>query len=114
MATTQSVLEHHLQCFGTGDLDGIMSDFSSDAALLLPDGALRGDSIHEFFKAAFSEFAKPGTTMEMKQSLVHGDCAFIVWTAETPDNHYETAADTFVVRDGKIVAQTFAAKITPK
>ena len=26
----------------------------------------------------------------------------------------EFATDTFVVRDGKIVVQTFAAKITPK
>jgi len=114
VATTQSVLEHHLQCFTAGDLDGIMSDFSSDAALLLPDGALRGDAIRDFFKWAFAEFSKPGTTMEMKQTLVHGDCAFIVWSAETPDNRYEVANDTFIVRDGKIVAQTFAAKITPK
>ena len=114
MTTTQSVLDHHLQCFGSGDLDGIMSDFSSDAALLLPDGALRGDNIRDFFTAAFAEFSKPGTTMEMKQLLVHGDCAFIVWTAETPDNRYESANDTFVVRDGKIVVQTFAAKVTPK
>ena len=114
MATTQSVLDHHLQCFATGDLDGIMSDYSSDAALLLPEGALRGDGIREFFKAGFAELSKPGTTMEMKQSLVHNECAFIVWSAETPDNHYEIASDTFVVRDGKIVAQTFLAKITPK
>jgi ketosteroid isomerase-like protein len=108
------VLDHHLQCFGSGDLDGIMSDYSSDAALLLADGALHGPDIAEFFKAAFSEFAKPGTTMEMKQVLVHGDCAFLVWNADTPDNRYESATDTFLVRDGKILVQTFAAKITPK
>jgi ketosteroid isomerase-like protein len=114
VATTQSVLDHHLQCFGTGDVDGIMQDYSPDAALLLPDGALRGDAIRDFFKASLAEFAKPGTTMEMKQCLVHGDCAFIVWNAETPDNRYEAASDTFLVRDGKILVQTFAAKISPK
>jgi hypothetical protein len=27
---------------------------------------------------------------------------------------YELATDTFVVRDGKIVAQSFTGKITPK
>jgi hypothetical protein len=37
-----------------------------------------------------------------------------LWTAETADNTYEEATDTFVVRNGKIVAQSFAAKITPK
>lgn len=35
MATTQSVLDHHLRCFATGGLDGIMERFLSDAALLL-------------------------------------------------------------------------------
>jgi hypothetical protein len=30
------------------------------------------------------------------------------------DNRYEAATDTFVVREGKIVAQSFGAKITPK
>jgi len=31
-----------------------------------------------------------------------------------PDNVYELGTDTFVVRDGKIVAQSFTGKITPK
>jgi hypothetical protein len=30
--------------------------------------------------------------------------AFVLWSAETADNSYEAATDTFVVRDGKIVA----------
>jgi hypothetical protein len=34
--------------------------------------------------------------------------------AETADNVTELATDTFVGRDGKIVAQSFAAKLTPK
>jgi hypothetical protein len=45
---------------------------------------------------------------------VDGDHAYILWTAETADDVYEIGTDTFVVRDGKIVAQSFAAKITPK
>jgi hypothetical protein len=50
----------------------------------------------------------------MKQQAVEGDYAYILWSAETADNVYEVGTDTFVVRDGKIVAQSFAAKITPK
>jgi hypothetical protein len=37
-----------------------------------------------------------------------------VWKAETADNHHELGADTFVVKDGKILAQTFAGTITPR
>jgi len=108
------VLDHHLQSFGSGDLEGTMADYAPDAALLLPDGVVRGVGIREFFKAVFAEFSQPGTTTEMKQCLVHNDCAFVVWSAETPNNRYENAVDTFVVRDGKIVVHTFAAKIAPK
>ena len=50
----------------------------------------------------------------MKQQLVERDYAYILWTAETADNVYELATDTFVVRKCKIVAQSFTAKITPK
>ena len=50
----------------------------------------------------------------MRKQCVEGDYAYILWSAETADNSYEAATDTFVVRNGKIVAQSFAAKITPK
>jgi len=61
-----------------------------------------------------AEFGKPGATFRIKQQFVEGDCAYILWTAETADNVYEVGTDTFVVRDGKIVTQSFTGKITPK
>jgi hypothetical protein len=67
-----------------------------------------------FFQALVSEFGKPGASFSMREQRVEGDYAYILWSAETADNSYETATDTFVVRNGKIVAQSFAAKITPK
>ncbi len=50
----------------------------------------------------------------MKTQSVEGDYAYILWTAETADNVYEVGTDTFVVRNGKIVAQSFAGKVTAK
>ncbi len=46
--------------------------------------------------------------------FVEGDYAYILWSADTADNLYEMATDTFVVRNGKIVAQSFTGKITLK
>ena len=66
------------------------------------------------FQAMIAEFKKPGAAFRMKQQAVEGDYAYILWSAETADNVYEMATDTFVVRDGKIVAQSFTGKITPK
>jgi len=115
MASTKDVLDNHLKCFGEGDLNGILSDYAPGAVLFTPDGPLRGtNSIRPLFQAMIAEFGKPGATFSMKQQSVEGDYAYILWAAETADNVYEVATDTFVVRDGKIVAQSFAAKITPK
>ena len=72
------------------------------------------DAIRSLFEALIAEFGKPGATFQMKQQLVEGDYAYILWTAETADNAYELATDTFAVREGRIVAQSFTAEITPK
>ena len=50
----------------------------------------------------------------LARQFVEGDCAFIVWDAETADNKFEDASDTFVIRDGKILVQTYAGKVTRK
>jgi SnoaL-like domain len=115
MASTKDVLDHHLKCFGERNLGGILSDYAPAAVLFTTDGPLRGvDAIRPLFQALIAEFGKPGAIFSMKQQFVEGDFAYILWTAETADNVYEMATDTFVVRDGKIVAQSFAGKITPK
>lgn len=115
MATTSEVLEHHLRSFVERDLDGVVADYSSDAVLFTAAGPLKGpDAIKPLFQAFIAEFAKPGASFTMHQRHIDGDYGYIVWGAETADNSYEFATDTFVVRNGEIVAQSFAAKIRPK
>jgi ketosteroid isomerase-like protein len=115
MASTKEVLDNHLKCFGAGDLNGILSDYAPGAVLFTPGGPLRGaDAIKPLFQAMLAEFGKPGAAFRMQHQAVEGDVAFILWNAETADNVYEVATDTFVVRGGKIVAQSFAGKISPK
>jgi ketosteroid isomerase-like protein len=115
MASTKDVLDHHLQCFSEGDLTGILSDYAPDAVMFTPDGPLRGaDAMRPLFRAMIAEFGKPGAAFSLKRQSVDGEYGYIVWTAETADNVYEVGTDTFVVRDGKITAQSFTGKITPK
>jgi ketosteroid isomerase-like protein len=115
MVSTSDVLDRHLKSFAEYNIDGVLADYSSDAVLFTPTGPLRGpDAIKPLFQALVSEFAKPGSSFTMQQRCIEGDHAYILWTAETADNSYEFATDTFVVRNGKIVAQSFAAKIKPK
>jgi len=114
-ASAKEVVEQHLKCFREGDLEGILSDYAPGVVFFTPDNALRGvDEIRPLFEAMIAEFQKPGAVFKMDRQFVKGDYAYILWTAETADNVYELGTDTFVVRDGKIVAQSFTCKITPK
>jgi len=115
MTSTKDVIDHHLKAFDARDLKGVLSDYAPDAVFFTPQGPLRGpDAIRPLFQAMITEFAKPGAAFRMKQQFVEGDYAYILWTAETADNVYELGTDTFVVRNGRIVAQSFTAKITAK
>ena len=115
MRSTDDVLNHHLEAIRRGDVDAILSDYAPDAVLFRPDGAFKGlDEIRSVFETFIAEFRKPGATSKIKQRLVEGDYAYMCWTAETADNIYELATDTFLVRDGQIVMQSFTAKVTPK
>lgn len=114
-ASTQEVLDHHLQAFGSGDLAGILEDYTNGSIIIAPDGVHRSrEEMSGFFSAMFAEFGKPGMSFSMDQMVVDGEIAYIRWSAETADNSYDLGTDTFLIRDGKIVTQTFAAKTTPK
>jgi len=113
--STQEVLDHHLQTFGAGDLDGILEDFTDQSIIITPEGVRRNRSeMSDFFSGLFAEFGKPGMSFSMDQQVVDGEIAYIRWSAETADNTYDLGTDTFLIRDGKIVTQTFAAKTTVK
>ncbi len=113
--STEEVLNKHLTAFGAGDVDALMEDYSEDSVIILQSGALEGpDAIRALFEALVAEFSKPGMTFSLDATHISGEVAFIVWHAETADNVYEYATDTFVIEDGKIQTQTVAFAATPK
>jgi ketosteroid isomerase-like protein len=115
MRTTTQVIDNHLKCFNDGDLAGILADYAPGAVLFTPEATLRGHgAIRDLFVAMLKAFGKPGSRFELEKREVDGDHAFILWTAETSDKVYELGTDTFFVRKGRIVVQSFAACTTAK
>ena len=115
VATTNEVLRHHLNSFGDGDIVSTMADYSSESKIFTPEGVLRGpEAIRSFFVKMFEAFNKPGASFEMLRQEVDGETAYILWKAETAVSRYEVGTDTFIVRNGKIVTETFAGKVSPK
>ncbi len=113
--TTEATLEHHLEAFGEQDLSAVMEDYTDESTIVTNQGVFRGlEEIEGLFENLFAEFSQSGTTMSIDEQLVEGEFGYIVWNAETPENVYEFATDTFHIPDDEIVFQTFAADITPK
>jgi len=113
--STKDVIDHHLQAFADRDLTRVLSDYAPDIVFFTSQGLLRGpDALRPLFQAMIAEFAKPGSVFNMQQQFFHGEHPYILWSAETADNIYELGTDTFVVRNGKIVAQSFTGKTRRK
>ena len=84
--------------------------------MIMPDGSvIQGkEQLGGLIDMFLSEFAQPGTEFSMNQVVVAGDLGYTFWSAETSANSYELGSETYQIRDGKIVAQTIAMKVTPK
>lgn len=87
-----------------------MTDYVEDFVIFTPNGPVRGlDEIRNFFTVMFENLPEGFMeAFEMVRQDAEGEIAYIVWTA---GDLAPLGTDTFVVRDGKIVMQTFAAHV---
>ena len=97
-----------MQAIGEGDLDAILADYTEESTLFTTDGPLRGlESVRQFF-GGMMETLPPGfmEAFELVQQDCEGEVAYIVWQAV---GFVPLGTDTFIVRDGKIVVQSYAS-----
>jgi ketosteroid isomerase-like protein len=104
-----------LEAFGEQDLAETMGDYADEAVLITQGATFRGhEEITGVFEDFYAEFSQEGVEFSLEERTIEDECAYIVWNASTPENDYEFATDTFVIRDGEIVAQTLGTVVTPK
>jgi hypothetical protein len=106
-ADAHTLIQNHLQA-ATKGVDAVMQDFTDDSVLITPDATYRGLAEIRQFYAAFLKGLPKGffDAFKMNRQEVVGDVAYILWEAKP---WLLLATDTFVVRDGKVLFQTFAA-----
>ncbi|WP_089725200.1 nuclear transport factor 2 family protein [Candidatus Thiosymbion oneisti] len=114
--STETVINHHLQAFSAGDVDEIIKEYTEDSVLIVQDATLTGlDSIRAAFTGFFGGLFKPGTyEFKMDRMEISGDVAYVVWHSTNESVDVKLGTDTFLIRDGKIVVQTFAAFMQEK
>lgn len=103
--TPQEVFAHHGRALAAGDVDQIVADYADDSVVLTSSGAARGkDAIRQVFIMLLDDL--PNAAWDLKTQVFEGDVLFLEWTADSANNRVDDGVDTFVFRDGMILAQT--------
>lgn len=104
--SAKTVLEDHLQQSISGTVEeDAQKNYSKDVVLLTRQGVFRG---HAGLKHLNEILQKelPGAKYEYVTQIVEGDVGFLEWSAKSGSAYVKDGADSYVMRDGKIVAQT--------
>ena len=104
---TEATLAHHTEAMNSGDIDAIMSDYTEESILFTPNGTVRGlQQIRSVFEAILGLPPEMLNALEIVRQSVEGEVAYLLLKAEP---FAPLATDTFIVRNSKIIAHTFAA-----
>jgi ketosteroid isomerase-like protein len=93
-------------------IDAVMDDYTEESVLFTQDGPIVGlAGIRTFFERFIGD-APPAliAALAVVRQDIYGEVAYMIWKAEP---FVALATDTFVVRGGKIVAQTFVVLAPP-
>ena len=113
--STVEVLEHHIKYLAEGNLEEVLLDYNEDSFIINMGGVVNGmDAIRAFFKNSIENVLPPDTAQSFSVRHVNGALAYIIWEAESQFCRIPFGTDTFVVKDGHIVMQSFAGIIENK
>jgi ketosteroid isomerase-like protein len=106
-ADTEATLARHVEAVMSGDVDAVLKNFIEDSVVFTPEGTSRGlaairSDTEAFFKNTPPELLQ---AIEVVRQDIVGEVAYLLWKAEP---YVHLATETYVVRGGKIMAQTFA------
>lgn len=105
---TRKVVEHHIQSLTALDVDEILRDYTEESVLFTPDGPVRGLAELKKVFEGFLQTMPEGLIDNLKflrRDFVD-DVAYLLWMS---GESAPLGTDTFVIKNGKISIQTFAA-----
>ncbi len=112
-SATETVVRGHLQAFlEQKGIGAILDDYDEEACFLSEEKTYRGKcEIQDFFEQFMAALPPQAIGRFALRSLrVAGEVAHITWSV---GRELPLGTDTFVVRAGKIVSQTFAMYSAP-
>jgi hypothetical protein len=80
-------------------------NYAEDVVVLSGRGVHRGhDGLRQLAEMLRKELSN--STFEYHTRLVEGEVGFLEWSGRSENAHVDDGADSYIIRNGKIVAQT--------
>jgi hypothetical protein len=121
--TAQEVLDDHLNLtehFGAEEdwrrivEEDIRRNISEDIVILINRGTFRGDEGVRELARMLGEELPEHSSFEYTYKAVEGRMAFLEWTYEDSNVKVRDGADSYLIEDGKIAAQTIHYTVEQK
>jgi uncharacterized membrane protein YcaP (DUF421 family) len=111
--STTAVLERHLELRRAGELErDLAENYTADVVLLSAEGVHRGRAGVRHLATILRTYAPEGH-YRYDEVLVDGEHGLLQWTADGRHLDIHDGADSYVVRAGRIVAQTIHYSTRP-
>lgn len=111
--TPRQVLDDHLELSRSGNEDDFLRSYREDSFIIMPNGVRRGlDGIRTCYQQLKKEL--PNARYIYKVVIVEYDIGFLEWLADSDTQTVSDGADSYVIRDGYIRAQTVHYTLVPK
>ena len=113
--TTEEVLSHHLYFCQKACLEETLEDYDEDSVIVNMGGAVKGlSAIKTFFKDSMETCLPGDSVYKTIYQHISGEIALCVWSAESSFYSVPFGTDTFIIRNGKIMQQTFSGILNKK
>lgn len=111
--SAREVLDDHLALAAAGDWRGDLErNFADDIVVLTGFGVFEGvDQLRVLAELLGAQV--PEARYEYTTVVVRGEVGFLEWRAEGRGARVTDGADSYVIRDGRIVAQTIHYTVEP-
>lgn len=112
-ATPEQVLDEHLEWSRSGSDEDFLRSYREDSFLIMSSGVRRGlESIRDCYRQLNKDL--PNARYTYKVRLIEQDIGFVEWSANSDTHTVAGGADSYVISDGYIRAQTIHYTLVPK
>lgn len=104
--STAEILDDHLRESQVGSVDvDLARNYATDLIVLTSRGVFRG---HEGLRRLAQHLREelPSASFEYLTRLVEGELGLLEWTARAEGSGVDDGADSYLIREGRIVGQT--------